>query len=513
MYADFESLLTEPSEEKKERGIVNVHEPSGWCGKSEFAHGDVKEPIKLYRGNDCVEKFCKHIISEARRLYEVHPEVPMKSLTSAQIKAHSKVKVCHICLERFKLEDRKVRDHCHYTGEYRGVAHSNCNLQYKKPGYIPVIFHNLSGYDAHLFIRELSKHTGRMGVIAKNKEDYISFSAKVEVGSRIDKNGMEVPVEMDLRLIDSYRFMSSSLDSLVNSLNRGRQKFREFIGYTRTQRSLLVRKGVYPYKYMNSWKKFSKDRLPPIEEFYSRLNMLGISNDDYAHAKKVWEEFGLKNLGEYHDLYLRMDVILLSNVFKKFREVCIENYGLDHSHFYTAPGLVWQACLKKTEITLDLIRDVDMLLMFERGIRGGITQVVKRYARANNRYMKDYNPQEPSRYLQYLDANNLYGWVMSQPLPTGGFKWVDVKPEEVKELSVRADRGYLMEVDMLYPRELHDKHNDLPFMCIRMKISRVEKLVMDLYYKRKYVIHIRALQQVLDHGLILERIHRMIEFR
>ena len=186
-----------------------------------------------------------------------------------------------------------------------------------------------------------------------------------------------MPVEMDLRFIDSFRFMSSSLESLVNNLSRGGHKFEGFGNYTRKQRSLLSRKGVYPYEYMDSWDKFFEVRLPKIEDFYSKLNMSGISDDDCEHAKKVWEEFRLNNLDEYHDLYLRTDVVLLSNVFEKFREVCLENYGLDPAHFYTAPGLAWQACLKKTWITLDLISDPDMLLMFERGIRGGITQVVK----------------------------------------------------------------------------------------------------------------------------------------
>ena len=195
---------------------------------------------------------------------------------------------------------------------------------------------------------------------------------------------------------------------------------------------------------MDSWSKFEEDRLPSIDDFYSKLSMSGISVDNYEHAKRVWGEFGLRNLGEYHDLYLKTDVILLSNVFEKFRKVCMENYGLDPAHFCTAPGLAWQACLKKTGMKLDLITDPDMLLMFGRGIRGGITQVVKRYVKANNKYMNDYDRKEPSRYLQYLDANNLYGLAMSQPLPTGGFKWVDVEPKEVKELSVREDRGYLM---------------------------------------------------------------------
>ena len=166
----------------------------------------------------------------------------MVPLSPKQIAAHSNVRVCHICLRPFKEEDRKVRDHCHYTGKYKGAAHSKCNLQCKIPGHIPVIFHNLSGYDAHLFIRELGKHTGRMSVIAKNKEDYISFSIKVEVGKKMNRYGLEVPVEMDLRFIDSYRFMGSSLDSLVNNLSRGGHKFRGSMGYTRRQRSLLVRK-------------------------------------------------------------------------------------------------------------------------------------------------------------------------------------------------------------------------------------------------------------------------------
>ena len=151
--------------------------------------------------------------------------------------------------------------------------------------------------------------------------------------------------------------------------------------------------------------------------------------------------------------------------------------------------------------------------MFERGIRGGITQAVHKYASANNGYMGDkFNPKEDTTYLQYLDANNLYGWAMSQPLPTGGFKWVDVNHNEISELATRTDKGYLLEVDVSYPKELHNPHNDLPFMCERMEINGVEKLVPNLKDKKNYVIHIQALNQVLQHGLRLDRIHRAIEF-
>ena len=219
-------------------------------------------------------------------------------------------------------------------------------------------------------------------------------------------------------------------------------------------------------------------------------------------------------MGEYHDLYLEMDVILSANVFEAFRKVCPKNYGLDPAHFYTAPGLAWKACLKKTRIRLGLLLDSDMLLMFERGIRGGITQSVNSWAKANNPYMgSEFVPDKPTRYLQYLDANNLYGWAMSQPLPTGGFKWVDIKPGEIRKLAKHKSKGYILEVDVHCPRELQDSYNDLPFMCERMKINGVEKLIPNLFDKKKYVIHIRALDQALKHGLVLERIHRAIEFK
>ena len=201
---------------------------------------------------------------------------------------------------------------------------------------------------------------------------------------------------------------------------------------------MLIRKGIYPYEYMDSWDKFKETSLPSIEKFESNLNMSRVSDGDYEHACRVWREFRIKYMGEYHDLYLRTDVILLANVFESFRRVCLENYGLDPSHFYTAPGLARKACLKKTGIRLELLLDPDMLLMFERGIRGGITQSVHRWAAANNPYMgSEYDKSKPTKYLQYLDTNNSYGWAMSQPLPTGGFHWVEF--DESKDLKMIID--------------------------------------------------------------------------
>ena len=178
------------------------------------------------------------------------------------VEEHKNTKKCHICFEDFFPKDIKVRDHCHYTGRYRGAAHSSCNLMYKIPDYSPVVFHNLAGYDAQLFIKELAKHTSKINVIAKNAENYISFSAKVEVDRYIDKSGNEKVKEMELRSIDSFKFMSSSLDSLANNLAKGGHDFTGFENCTPEERELLIRKGVYPHEYMNSWDKFEETRLP-----------------------------------------------------------------------------------------------------------------------------------------------------------------------------------------------------------------------------------------------------------
>ena len=188
---------------------------------------------------------------------------------------------------------------------------------------------------------------------------------------------------------------------------------------------LLLRKGVYPYEYMDNWERFNETSLANKESFYSNLNMENIDDIDYRHGNNVFKRFKLKNLGEYHDLYVQSDTLLLADVFENFRNMCIEVYELDPAHFLSLPGLAWQACLKKTNIKLELLTDYDMLLMVEEGIRGGICHSIHRHARANNKCMKNYDKNEESSYIQYLDVNNLCGWAMSQKLPVNGFKWIE----------------------------------------------------------------------------------------
>ena len=258
-------------------------------------------------------------------------------------------------------------------------------------------------------------------------------------------------------------------------------------------------KGVYLYEYMNSFKRFDEDKLPDKDVFISSLRGEILVMRD----KKGRNVFNIKHLGEYHDFYLKTDVLLLCDVFERFIDVCLEYYGLDPCHYFSAPGLSWDAMLKMTGVELELISDIDMHLFIEKVMRGGISYIAKRYCKANNKYVKSYDRNSDNSFIMCFDANNLYGWAMSKYLPHGGFKWMSNDAFDIDYLLKFVEKdsrvGYILEVDLEYPDELHDYHNDYSLAPEKLKVSND-------------IVHYRNLQLYLSLGMNVTKIHRVLEF-
>ena len=418
IYADLECLFEKistrennPNESSSTK--INKHTPSGYSIFTSCSFDGSKNKLNYYRGKGCMNKFCKDLRECATRIinYEKKRMVP---LTTKEEICYNKQKICYISKKEFNNSDKKqqkIRDHCYYTGKYRGPVHNICNLRYKVPKEIPVVFRNGSTYDYHFIIKELvEEFEGNFDCLGENTEKYNTFS--VPLKKKIDNKDLEINYK--IKFIDSFRFMSSSLSKLVDNLSEGihnnkcshcesnldyikikneklylkcfncntyhKKKFNKdlikkfkntynFCNNDLNKFVLFLRKGVYPYEYMDSWEKFSEISLPSKEDFYSNLNMEDISDINYRHANNVFKRFKLENLGDYHDLYVQSDTLLLADVFNNFRDMCIKEYELDPAHFLSLPGLAWQACLKKTNIELELLTDYDMLLMLEEGMR------------------------------------------------------------------------------------------------------------------------------------------------
>ena len=512
IYADFEALTTKIEGPELDPSVSNtqrtqLHETCSYCYVVVRCDGKTETPVE-YRGPDAAEHFLRAIQVEEHKIKDV---LATPEMTQEDRQNHKVATNCHIC-EKF-LNGDSVSVHCHITGKYRGAAHKACNFKLR----IPVVFHNLRGYDSHLLMQAISRVEGRVSCIPNNTEKYISFSLG------------------QLRFIDSAQFLLAPLDKLVAA--NPPETFQITAQYEPNQqrRELLLRKGVYPYEYMDSWERFADTRLPPKASFYSKLTGEHISDKDYAHAQNVWEVFGCQSMGDYCDLYCRTDVLLLADVFETFRKTCMGQYSLDPAHYYTSPGLSWDALLKKTGVELELLTDYDQHLFIEKGLRGGISMVSKRYARANNPLIEGYDSSKPNTHIFYLDANNLYGWAMSQPLPTGGFQWVDdcdKLAETITEHPADSREGFILEVDLEYPGELHNVHNTYPLAPERMVVkkewmseyqhelldagvasSEVEKLVPNLYNKNSYVLHYRNLQLYLSLGMKLTKVRRALRFQ
>ena len=522
VYADIESLTTkieyaDVNPEISYTTKVQKHEPISYCFRFvSFNQSVIENRTVKYTGEDAMEHMVIELEYLVSLIYKIPQAKPIFGREEKIIQASSDH--CYLCRKNFATKKEKLKDFNYYTGEYLGACHYSC--QSKQPNFIPIFFHNLSNYDSHLFIKNLASRVSgeRISVIPNNEQKYISYTKESLVdiikGEEIIEEDVKVKIEKDkkiffkLRFVDSLKFLGCSLSTLANNLPK--DKFYNLEDrFSGKLLELAKRKGVFPYDWFNTKEKLDHESLPSFEDFYSLLLGEGISRDEYEFALEVWKEFGCKNFKDYLELYNEIDVLLLADIFENFREVCLENYKIDPAYYFTSPGLFWDAMLKETKVELELLSDIDQYYFFKRMIRGGISNVSNRYAEANNIYMGDlYDPKKENSHIVYFDANNLYGFIMMQKLPYGGFKWMtEEELENWKEIPC------VIEVDLEYPKELHDAHNDLP-LCPESKKTKnnVEKLIPNLNDKEKYVIHYRTLLFCLELGLKIKKIHRGIRF-
>jgi hypothetical protein len=526
IYADFESCLVPVHDESD---VLDEHVPSGFCTYTVSTDPEFETEPVTYSGRDCMTIFYDHLASEQHRIASILEDYhEMLPLTREEQERFDQAQACSASNKPFSNEDPKVKHHNHRTGKFISALCNGCNLQIKNREdnfFVPVVFHNLKNYDAHHIFRHFSKNIAaqydkkgkasyrNVKIIALNLERYISFEIQ------------------HLRFIDSNQFLGAKLEKLVSNLAR------DSLRHTRMHlgdNELLFAKGIFPYEWFDSFEKFDCTKLPSQDAFYSELEEEGVTDEEYERAQNVWTFTECQTFKNYHDLYFKMDTVLLADVFENFRDVSMINYRLDSAHYLTTPSLTWDACLKYTNVELELITDPEIFLFFESAMRGGVSAISNRYARANNPYLKpeDYDSSQPHSHIYYLDANNLYGWAMSQYLPVGGFRFLS--EEEISQIDFAnvpddSDIGYAVECDLEYPDELHESHNDYPLAPEHMTITEAmlspfcksmnlkhaltEKLIGNLHTKIKYKTHYRNLKLYLDLGMKLLRVHRVVAFR
>ncbi len=381
VYADFECFVNPLETEEKDPTQSHTtkyqsHIPSGFCYTFKNAHEDIfptKTVLRTasYEGEDMGKLFVETLTEDLRPIYKILKNPKPIVMSNSEKDQHKKTESCYACgiefkatrvNEKTKKEEKVIKcaDHCHITGKYRGAACDKFNLRMRVPKFVPVLFHNLEGYDSHLFVKSLGLEEGDIKCIPKTDEKYISFSKNIPMETIVSDDGKKKTICLEMRFIDSFKFTLKSLDSLVKTL--GEDQFKTLTsqmipqipkettdGKRKHDRikslELLKRKGVFPYEYMTDFSKLSETSLPSKEAFYSQLNEPGISDKDYDHAKKVWSTFNCETMRDYHDLYLKTDVLLLADVMTEFRKTCKKTYGLEALHYYTSPGLAWDAML------------------------------------------------------------------------------------------------------------------------------------------------------------------------
>ena len=509
MYADFESSLEKHHDDNK-KYIVSKHVANSY---RLIIKTELELDIDLeysYVGKDTdihfvqlLSKLNTQITLKLRELAKIHDK-PI--LSKEEQLAYKQCTICSLCnkIIQYDPKNNKVRDHCHFTGKYLGAAHQNCNLKsnqiFKGNMKIPLFFHN-ANYDIKCFINAFR---------TLNPEDTFKRIGGVPCNMEIYKT-----LNIDnICIMDSYAHLSASLSSLISNLPDDKKINLKSITSDSEKFKLINEKGFYPYEFVDCIEKLDT----PIHEikrehFNSKLMLSKLSDYDWNHIQNVIQKFNIKTLREWHDLYLKIDVYGLADVFEYYRELSYETYSLDPAHYIGLPSYTWDSGLKYTNIKLQNLTDPDMYMFFEKMKRGGISVISQRHAKANNPYLPDYDENIENSYIYQVDCNNLYGWSMCENLPTDGFKWIiDFDLSLIDSYKSTDSVGYVLQVDLDYPDSLHVEHNDYPLAPEHLNINKTIKLTPNLQDKKDYIIHIDNLQYYIKKGLILKKVHRVIKF-
>lgn len=528
VYFDFECLTVPMTDEGRTAKTVKYqkHVPVAFSIVTESVFEDYEKKVVNFSCPDpteLVEKF----MYELNDIYETmmdcyedhqHPiDMTEKDKRIFECSTH-----CHICGKDLDWESEynyPVRDHDHSVkkNNFRGAAHNICNINFfNRTKKVPALCHNLKSYDMNIFVLELIKSYGRIDIVPENLEKFKAVFTE------------------QFTFLDSFAFLSSSLDKLADDLKKSDETAFKRLqeAFPKTYKSLM-NKGVYFYDYASSFDVLKERQIPPKKAFFNKLKEEEISDADYERALGTFAEFGCKNLRDYMDLYVKSDALLLCDIFEYFRELCLKNYGLDPCHYLSLPGFTWDAMLKMTNVEVELISDLDQYTFVEDGLRGGVCTINHRHFAANNPYLDNFDPTKPTSFIHYVDANNLYGASMSKPLPVGNFRWLEKKDIEslnIYDLDADGDTCYILEVDLDYPREIHDWHNDYPLAVERKAVQESQlsnynrnflektgkkflssmKLCPDLTNKRKYTMSLKNLQLCISQGLKLVKVHRVL---
>lgn len=539
IYFDIESMLVPAShlhhENPSTMKRVAEHVAMAVAAKRVCVNSALNSKLFYHVGIDCIQEFLgwlleqKHVVEESR---DIHYK-PLIITVEDERRVRA-TKRCDFCLSKFPLDGSgKYRDHCHLRGgRVRAVLCNVCNLNrsdYSKQ--IQILSHNGTNYDHKFILRGIARFINknslqnmRFKVLPKNEEKHsIIFFGP-------------------FTFIDSYQFLSESLDSLVSSkrhddnLARHFPEIAEFVSYDPSKLQLLTRKGKFPFEYVDSMEKLQERQLPRLEAFYDTLKQKDISQEDYQHCHRVFEAFECRNLEDYMLIYLQSDVLLLSSVFEAYRKLSMQKLSMDPVKFFSASHFTFQCMLRYTGVEIEIMQDMEMVNMIKQSIRGGLSLTSKRYLEANEPRMKQYDASKPRVEIAYLDCCNLYGYALKQCLPHKDFRWLT--REEIALMDVRgveddAETGYILECDFEFPERVHDHLKDFvplvdkmavapanwsPYMkdvfaktCKAPKVEP-EKLTSHLGPRRHYVVHYTHLKLCLALGVLLKRIHRVLAF-